>query len=166
MAENKSRQIEEEYYQGRSDPYNTGYNQSPPSYMVAAPTAPMPAGAVPPPSQPSMIPPQVASSNIITVSIAPSKQKSILDAYILAVPLGFLGAHHFYLKRPGWGILYFFTFGLIGMGWVADLFRMPYLVKKTNERLQQGRAYKSHKDMNDAVVLWLPLHGLLGKYSL
>ncbi|KAJ8311446.1 hypothetical protein KUTeg_010801 [Tegillarca granosa] len=57
------------------------------------------------------------------------------DAYILWFPCGLLGFHHFYLNRPGWGILYFFTFGILGIGWMIDFFRLPCLVKEYNRSL-------------------------------
>ncbi len=168
MAEGESRQTEEEHYQKKQiSPYNDVYNQSQPSYIPAAPTGAMPTGAVLPPSQPERTPPlMTTTSSSITVDITSCKPKgkSVFDAYIIAVSLGLVGGHHFYLHRPGWGILYFFTFGLFGVGWMADLFRMPYLVKKTNQHLQE-RPCQVHKDVNDAVVMWLPPHGLLGKLT-
>lgn len=54
----------------------------------------------------------------------------------MAFPAGFLGLHHFYLERPCWGVLYLFTLGLFGVGWLVDLCRMPCLVAETNKRLQ------------------------------
>ena len=44
----------------------------------------------------------------------------------------FSGFHHFYLGNMFMGILYFFTFGLLGIGWLVDLFRIPSLVKEAN----------------------------------
>jgi TM2 domain-containing membrane protein YozV len=64
-----------------------------------------------------------------------NRHKFVDDAYVLAFPFGFLGLHHFYLERPGWGTLYLFTLGLGGIGWLCDLCRMPCLVADTNERL-------------------------------
>ena len=58
----------------------------------------------------------------------------------MAFPLGILGLHHFYLERPAWGTLYFFTFGLFGIGWLIDLCRMPCLVNDTNKRLEDDLA--------------------------
>jgi len=54
----------------------------------------------------------------------------------MAFPFGLLGAHQFYLERPGWGVLYFFTAGLAGIGWLIDIVRMPCLVADTNKRLE------------------------------
>lgn len=41
----------------------------------------------------------------------PRMRVSLIEAYLLMIVLGMFGAHHFYLKRPRWGLLYFFTFG-------------------------------------------------------
>lgn len=41
-------------------------------------------------------------------------------AFFLCLFLGFLGAHKFYEGRAGAGILYLFTFGLCGIGWLID----------------------------------------------
>jgi len=69
------------------------------------------------------------------------RQKFVDDAYIYAFPWGLLGMHHFYLERPIWGVLYFFTGGLLGLGWLFDLCRMPYLVADANLRLQYAEAH-------------------------
>jgi len=54
----------------------------------------------------------------------------------MAFPFGIFGAHHFYLERPSWGALYFFTFRLAGVGWLVDSVRMSSLVGETNKRLE------------------------------
>ena len=41
-------------------------------------------------------------------------------AFVLCVLLGYLGAHKFYEGRVGAGILYLFTFGIFGIGWLID----------------------------------------------
>lgn len=38
---------------------------------------------------------------------------------------GFTGAHRFYFGRPVSGTIYFFTLGLLGIGWIIDLFLIP-----------------------------------------
>jgi hypothetical protein len=58
--------------------------------------------------------------------------KSLLLAYLLWFVGGPLGLHKFYLGRPGIGLLYFFTFGLFMIGWVVDLFTLPYQVRVAN----------------------------------
>nr|WP_303998329.1 TM2 domain-containing protein [Ruminococcus bromii] len=55
------------------------------------------------------------------------KDKSM--ALILCVVLGMLGAHCFYAGKAGMGILYLFTGGLFGIGWIVDIIRIataPY----------------------------------------
>lgn len=42
-------------------------------------------------------------------------------ALVLCVLLGYLGIHHFYVNRNKMGILYLFTCGLFGFGWVIDI---------------------------------------------
>ena len=91
--------------------------------------------------------------------------KKLIEAYLLCFPLGLFGAHHFYLRRYGFGVLYFFTFGLLGCGFVADMIRMPWLVKQANKRLTQDASVRrmEPKSLSDAYVLWFPL-GLFGEY--
>ncbi|PPQ39560.1 TM2 domain-containing protein [Rhodoblastus acidophilus] len=55
--------------------------------------------------------------------------KSVGTAYLLWLFFGFLGAHKFYLNRPGWGIIYIFTFGFFLIGLILDLFTMSYHVR-------------------------------------
>ncbi|MBD5112851.1 MAG: TM2 domain-containing protein [Ruminococcaceae bacterium] len=42
-------------------------------------------------------------------------------AFILCFFLGVVGAHRFYEGKVGTGLLYFFTGGLLGIGWLVDL---------------------------------------------
>lgn len=56
----------------------------------------------------------------------------LTEAYFFAVPLGWLGAHHFYMQQYWKGLLYMCTFGLLGVGWIFDLFFMPKLVRDVN----------------------------------
>jgi hypothetical protein len=46
--------------------------------------------------------------------------KNQIVALILCIFLGFLGVHRFYLGYTGLGVLYIFTFGLFGIGWLID----------------------------------------------
>jgi len=61
------------------------------------------------------------------------KKKNKLTAYLLWFPLGLLGAHKFYLKKVGMGVLYFFRGGLFGIGWIIDVFIMSSQIDKANE---------------------------------
>ncbi|SDX91890.1 NINE protein [Thermoactinomyces sp. DSM 45892] len=61
------------------------------------------------------------------------KDKSI--AYILLIFLGgFLGLHRFYLGKVATGILYLLTGGLLGIGWIYDLFTLGRQVDDYNVR--------------------------------
>lgn len=51
-------------------------------------------------------------------SISP---KSRWLALVICYFLGVVGGHYFYVGRPGMGILYLFTAGLFGIGWLIDL---------------------------------------------
>jgi len=42
-------------------------------------------------------------------------------ALIICFFLGIFGGHHFYVGRIGKGLLYFFTGGLVGIGWLIDI---------------------------------------------
>lgn len=61
------------------------------------------------------------------------KPKSKWVAVLLCIFLGYIGAHKFYEGKVGMGILYFFTLGLFGIGWVIDIITLllkpdPYYV--------------------------------------
>lgn len=53
------------------------------------------------------------------VTLASDKSKKI--ALLLCIFLGFIGAHQYYVGRIGRGILYTFTVGLLGFGWIGDI---------------------------------------------
>lgn len=94
---------------------------------------------------------------------APRMRVSLIEAYLLMIVLGMFGAHHFYLKRPRWGLLYFFTFGLLGAGWLIDIFRLPVLVSRCKkEALQPDPNLAKKKRLDDVYVLWFP-GGLIGR---
>lgn len=53
-------------------------------------------------------------------------------AYILWLLcfVGLCGLHRFYLGRPLTGLLYLFTFGLLGIGQLIDLFLIPSMLRE------------------------------------
>lgn len=56
-------------------------------------------------------------------------------SFFLCLTLGWLGAHKFYEGKVFRGLLYIFTFGLLGLGWFVDLVILllkpnPYLAKR------------------------------------
>ena len=56
-----------------------------------------------------------------------SSTHNIIIGYLLWI-FGFLGAHRFYYGKPISGTIYFFTLGLLGIGWLIDLFLIPSMV--------------------------------------
>lgn len=87
--------------------------------------------------------------NLLKESLDPTFQDklSLRDAYICWLPFGGLfGLHHFYmcigknhfnLRRLLMGLLYFCTFGLLGIGWFIDLFFMKRRVKEINDEIER-----------------------------
>lgn len=61
------------------------------------------------------------------------KVKNKWVSFFLCLFLGYFGAHKFYEGKIGSGILYCFTLGLFGIGWIIDIFNLlnkpnPYYV--------------------------------------
>lgn len=61
------------------------------------------------------------NANINVARIVRGKPKNKWVAFLLCLFLGVFGAHKFYEGKIGMGILYLFTVGLFGIGWVVDL---------------------------------------------
>ena len=80
---------------------------------------------------------------------------STLIGYLLWI-FGFTGSHRFYFGKPVTGTVYFFTLGLLGIGWLVDLFLIPGMCRQADFRFQRGPI--------DYTVAWLLLTflGLLG----
>ncbi len=57
--------------------------------------------------------------------------------YILWI-FGFTGAHRFYYGRPISGTIYFFTLGLLGIGWLIDIFLIPSMDRDCDFRYKSG----------------------------
>lgn len=75
--------------------------------------------------------------------------------YILWI-FGFTGAHRFYFGKPISGTVYFFTLGLLGIGWFIDLFLIPSMDRQASIRFRHGPV--------DYTMAWVLLTflGLLG----
>ncbi|MBP9955947.1 NINE protein [Geopseudomonas guangdongensis] len=58
--------------------------------------------------------------------------------YLLWI-FGFLGAHRFYYGRPVTGTIWFFTLGLLGVGWLIDLLLIPGMDREADLRFHGGR---------------------------
>lgn len=57
--------------------------------------------------------------------------------YILWI-FGFLGSHRFYYGRPVTGTIWFLTLGLLGVGWLIDLFLIPGMDRSADLRYREG----------------------------
>ena len=68
--------------------------------------------------------------------------------YLLWI-VGFTGAHRFYYGKPVTGTIWFFTGGLLLIGWIIDLFLIPSMDAKADRRYVPGRL--------DYNVAWLLL---------
>jgi len=80
---------------------------------------------------------------------------SKIIGYILWI-FGFTGSHRFYYGKPVTGTIWFFTLGLLGIGWLIDLFLIPGMDREANLRFRAGRV--------DYTVAWVLLTflGLFG----
>lgn len=57
--------------------------------------------------------------------------------YILWI-FGFTGSHRFYYGKPISGTIYFFTLGLLGIGWLIDLFLIPGMDQQADRKYTAG----------------------------
>ena len=63
---------------------------------------------------------------------------SVMIGYILWI-FGFTGSERFYYGKPISGTIYFFTFGLLGIGWFFDLFLIPSMAREAQLRFREGK---------------------------
>ena len=63
---------------------------------------------------------------------------SVAFGYILWI-FGFTGAHRFYYGKQITGTIWFFTFGLLGVGWLIDLFLIPGMDEAADKKYQAGK---------------------------
>jgi TM2 domain-containing membrane protein YozV len=69
---------------------------------------------------------------------------------------GFMGAHRFYYGKKLSGTLWFFTFGLCGIGWIVDLFLIPSMENEAAHRFVEGPISYSWS------WIWLTYLGMFG----
>lgn len=80
---------------------------------------------------------------------------SLLIGYLLWL-FGFLGAHRFYYGRPVSGTIWLCTLGLLGIGWLIDLFLIPGMDREADLRFTSG-----HYNFNVSWIL-LTFLGIFG----
>lgn len=85
----------------------------------------------------------------------PRETHSLVVGYVLWL-LGIFGAHRFYFGRPVTGAIWFFTGGLLLIGWIVDLFLMPSLKDRADATSVPGDY--------DHTIAWLLLL-LLGVFG-
>ena len=76
--------------------------------------------------------------------------------YLLWI-IGFMGAHRFYYGRQITGTIWFFTLGLLFIGWIIDLFLIPGMDREADQRYRAGEY--------DYSLAWLLL-GCLGVFGI
>lgn len=54
------------------------------------------------------------------------ENNSKIIEWFLCLFFGYLGVHKFYIGDKASGLIYLLTFGLLGIGWIADLFSIPF----------------------------------------
>lgn len=69
---------------------------------------------------------------------------STLIGYVLWI-FGFTGSHRFYYGKPISGTIYFFTLGLLFIGWFVDLFLIPSLAREADLRFKEGKINEYHQ---------------------
>jgi TM2 domain-containing membrane protein YozV len=62
---------------------------------------------------------------------------SVLLGYLLWI-FGFIGAHRFYYGKQISGTIWFFTFGLLFIGWIIDLLLIPSMQRAAERRYVPG----------------------------
>ncbi len=73
----------------------------------------------------------------LTMSEPVKNTHSVAVGYLLWI-FGFLGAHRFYYGKPVTGALWFGTLGLLGVGWLIDVFLIPSMDAKADRKYVQG----------------------------
>lgn len=98
--------------------------------------------------------------------------------YLLWI-FGFTGAHRFYYGKPVTGAIWLFTLGLLGVGWLIDLFLIPGMDRRADFRFSTGRydysvawilltflgpfgIHRFYLGKIGTGILWLLTGGLLG----
>lgn len=97
--------------------------------------------------------------NTYRQDLQPRNTHSKLLGYLLWI-VGFTGSHRFYYGKPVTGTIWFFTFGLLGIGWLIDLFLIPSMDRDADLRFNAGST-----DYNVAWVL-LTFLGVFGVHRM
>ncbi|MEE4300204.1 MAG: NINE protein [Pseudomonadales bacterium] len=85
-----------------------------------------------------------------------SNTHSVLIGYICWI-FGFMGAHRFYYGKKITGTIWFFTLGLLFVGWIIDLFLIPSMDREADMKYTDGPT--------DYTVAWILL-AFLGVFGI
>lgn len=72
-----------------------------------------------------------------SLAAAPNNTHSITIGYLCWL-FGFLGMHRFYYGKRVTGVIWFFTLGLLFIGWIIDLFLIPSMDAQADRRYVAG----------------------------
>jgi TM2 domain-containing membrane protein YozV len=97
------------------------------------------------------------------MNAVPDTHSKVLG-YLLWI-FGFTGAHRFYYGKPVSGTIWFFTLGLLGIGWLIDLFLIPSMDRKADRRFVAGPIDYSVAWLLLTFLGWLGMHRFyMGKW--
>jgi TM2 domain-containing membrane protein YozV len=89
---------------------------------------------------------------------------SVLLGYLLWI-FGFMGIHRFYYGKQVTGAIWFFTLGLLFVGWIIDLFLIPSMERETKYRFAAG---PTNYNLAWVLLVFLGIFGLhrfyMGKF--
>ena len=76
-------------------------------------------------------------------NIVKESNARVIDTHSLTIGyltwiFGFMGAHRFYYGKPVTGTLWFCTFGLLGVGWIIDIFLIPSMDREADSKYWDG----------------------------
>lgn len=84
--------------------------------------------------------------------------------YVLWI-FGFTGSHRFYYGKPVTGLIWFLTLGLLGIGWIVDLFLIPGMDRKADLRYKTGEIDYSVAWILQTFLGYLGIHRMyMGKW--
>ncbi|CAJ1344529.1 unnamed protein product [Effrenium voratum] len=93
-----------------------------------------------PPAPARVVSVQVEGQPMSVDYLVRSKEKGTV--YALWLMLGLFGGHHFYLDRLLHGCVAVVTLNFLGLGWLVDLFWLPYYTRSCNSRVPAEVAVK------------------------